>query len=182
MFIHNSPPETSTCGWVPVYTCISGILIDSMLITTPSWACAWPWREWPWPLAATVSCERGPICQICFIVAAISEADFGCSTAIGWRWYLLPKSRAAWLTSSKLRCPSRGSVLKEEGMLGMQKLSPMVIQLRNKIMKPLINKLLRSLERPSFGNVIFMLAAKGRRNRRRRGDGGWRSSKGWARI
>lgn len=66
-----------------------------MLITTPLCACDWPWREWPWPLAATVSSDRGPICQICFMVVAISGTDFGCSTATGRNWYLLPKSLAA---------------------------------------------------------------------------------------
>ena len=75
--------------------------------------------------------------QICFMVEAISETDSGCSTAIGWYWYLLPKSLAACLklVSSKLKCPPRGSVFSEEGILEKHKLSLMTMQLRNKMVK-----------------------------------------------
>lgn len=98
------------------------------------------------------------MCQICLMVAAISETDSGCSTAIGWYWYLLPKSLAAWLrlTSSKLKCPPRGrSALSEEGALERQKLSLMAMQLRNKIVKPLRNIMLCSLTRLNGGDLIL---------------------------
>lgn len=141
-----------------MYTCISGTLSDFMLITTPPWVCAWPWSEWPWPLAATVSWELGPKFQICFMVSAMSETDFGWSTAIGWDWYLLPKSLATCLrsASSKLKCPFKGSALSEEGMLEIQKLSLMVKQLRNKIMRPLMKRMLYSLRRLNDGYLIFL--------------------------
>ena len=114
-----------------------------MLITSPPWAWAWPCSEWPWPLAAMVRWEPGPISQICLMVATISETDSGCSTAIGLYWYLLPKSLAAWLrlTWSNFKCPSRGIDFSEEGMLERHKLSRMAMQLRNNIVKA---KLLRN--------------------------------------
>ncbi|BAT85212.1 hypothetical protein VIGAN_04273100 [Vigna angularis var. angularis] len=66
-----------------------------MLMTRPPFACAWPCREWPWPLAATFSSEANPISKTCFMVRDISETVFGCSTARGGKWCMLPKSLAA---------------------------------------------------------------------------------------
>ena len=62
------------------------------------------------PLVETVSSEAEPISEIYFIVMEISYTDFGCRTADGRKWYMLPKSLAAWWLFSKLKYPSRPSV------------------------------------------------------------------------
>ena len=140
---------------------------DSMLITIPWWACAWPWSEWPWPLAATVSSEPGPICQTCFMVVAISETDFGCKTAWGRNWYRFPKSLAACSIPWKLKCPSTESVSNEEGMMGRQRLMLAVKQPKNKMTKLAMKRMLLGLRKLIAGYLIFFLRKDGRSQRQK---------------
>lgn len=138
-----------------------------MLMTTPWWACAWPWSEWPWPLAAIVSSEPEPICQTCFMLVAISETDFGCKTACGRNWYRLPKSLAACSSPWKLKCPSTERVSNEEGMMGRQRLMLVVRQTKNKMTRLAMEGMVLSERKLIGGYLIVFLRRDGRSQRQK---------------
>lgn len=141
MFIHSSPPDTSTnrVGPPPTpWTCSFWGCSDSMWITIPCLVCAWPWSECPRPLAATVSCEWGPIVHMCRITEAMSLTDLGCKTAKGSSWYRFPKSLEAGWTCSNSKWPTRGRAFNEEMLLEKQQANLKAMQLSSSKMVKLL--------------------------------------------
>jgi hypothetical protein len=59
-----------------------------------------------------------------------------------------------------LKCPSRGIAFNVEGMLEKQRFILIVTQLKNKIMKPLMRRMLFGLRKLAGGYPIFFVSSE----------------------